>query len=128
MGLVVAAEHLELRTNVAIKLLNDKYMRRPDVVERFVREARASALLTSDHVCRVFDVDRLDTGVPYFVMELLHGRDLARVLRAEGPLDVAPAPSVLPAPRSTRPLPRKSSIAISSRAICSSRSAATAAR
>src|SRR5690242_18112641 len=91
MGVVVAAEHVELRTTVAIKVLSDKYAGRPDVVERFLREARASAQLRSDHVCRVFDVDRFDTGVPYIVMELLLGRDLAKLLRVNGPLDVATA-------------------------------------
>jgi serine/threonine protein kinase len=91
MGVVVAAEHVELRTTVAIKVLSDKYAGRPDVVERFLREARASAQLRSDHVCRVFDVDRFDTGVPYIVMELLLGRDLAKLLRMNGPLDVATA-------------------------------------
>ncbi|HEX3762946.1 MAG TPA: serine/threonine-protein kinase, partial [Kofleriaceae bacterium] len=89
MGLVLAAEHIELRSVVAIKCLHDAYARRSDVVMRFLREARASARLQSEHVCRVFDVDRLDTGVPYLVMELLHGRDLAQVLRATGPLDPA---------------------------------------
>jgi len=88
MGLVVAADHVELRSKVAIKLLADKYVQRPDVVERFMREARSSAQLRSDHVCRVFDVGRLDDGRPYIVMELLEGRDLAKVLRERGALDV----------------------------------------
>jgi serine/threonine-protein kinase len=91
MGLVVAADHVELRTTVAIKVLSDKYAGRADIVERFLREARASAQLRSDHVCRVFDVDRLETGVPYIVMELLVGRDLAKLLRVSGPVDIATA-------------------------------------
>jgi serine/threonine-protein kinase len=93
MGLVLAAEHIELRTTVAVKCLHPVYAGRDDVVKRFLREARASARLTSEHACRVFDVGRLDTGVPYFVMELLHGSDLANVLRTSGALDVATATS-----------------------------------
>src|SRR5439155_24606883 len=48
--------------------------------------ARASAQLRSEHVCRVFDVGQFDDGTPYIVMELLEGRDLGTILRANGPL------------------------------------------
>jgi len=89
MGVVVAAEHLELRVPVALKFLGERYASRSDVVERFLREARAAAQLRSEHACRVSDVARLETGVPYIVMERLVGRDLSRVLREDGPLEVA---------------------------------------
>ena len=82
MGLVVAAEHVELRSMVALKVLADHFVQRPDVVERFMREARACAGLRSEHICRVTDVGRLETGTPFIVMELLDGRDLAHELRA----------------------------------------------
>jgi serine/threonine protein kinase len=85
MGLVVATVHTELRTPVAVKLLDPRYTDRPKVIERFVREARAAARLKSDHVCRVFDAGRLDDGTPYIAMELLEGKDLRRVLK-EGPV------------------------------------------
>ncbi|HEY5922313.1 MAG TPA: serine/threonine-protein kinase [Kofleriaceae bacterium] len=91
MGVVVAAEHLELRAPVALKFLADRYAGRVDIVERFLREARAAAALHSEHVCRVSDVGRLDSGAPYIVMELLVGRDLAKVLAGAGSLDVVTA-------------------------------------
>ncbi|HTR56021.1 MAG TPA: serine/threonine-protein kinase [Kofleriaceae bacterium] len=91
MGVVVEAEHLELRAPVALKFLTDRYTDRADVVERFLREARAAAKLRSVHACRVSDVGRLDDGTPYIVMEMLVGRDLARALREDGPLDTATA-------------------------------------
>ena len=56
------------------------------IVERFLREARASAALRGEHVCRVSDVGTFDDGTPYFVMELLEGRDLASLLQNNGPL------------------------------------------
>ena len=86
MGVVVAATHVELRVPVALKFLSDRFAARADIVERFLREARAAAQLHSKHVCRVTDVARLPTGVPFIVMEMLVGRDLAKLLRAEGPL------------------------------------------
>ena len=47
MGVVVAAEHVDLRTQVALKFLADKYLEQPPVIERFMREARACASLRS---------------------------------------------------------------------------------
>src|SRR5205814_863112 len=41
--------------------------------------------------CRVSDVGALDTGLPYIVMELLEGTDLARMLTKQGPLSVQKA-------------------------------------
>ncbi len=89
MGVVVAAEHLELRVPIALKFLSDRYATRTDIIMRFLREARAAAQLKSAHVCRVFDVGRLDDGLPFIVMEKLVGQDLAKLLRADGPMSVA---------------------------------------
>lgn len=86
MGMVVAATHLGLGTRVALKFLHAALANNPDVVERFAREARASAQLRGEHVCRVSDVGQFEDGTPYMVMELLDGQDLASVLRTHGPL------------------------------------------
>jgi serine/threonine-protein kinase len=88
-GVVMAAEHLALRQYVAIKVLRTSAT--PEHVERFFREARAAASIASDHVVRVMDLDRLDTGEPYIVMELLEGKTLAALLDADGPMPVAQA-------------------------------------
>jgi eukaryotic-like serine/threonine-protein kinase len=82
MGIVVAARHLELDERVAIKFLLGE--RSDSGVERFLREARAAAKVKGEHVCRVFDFGRLETGEPYIVMEHLEGTDLARKLEHEG--------------------------------------------
>lgn len=83
MGIVVAARHLELDERVAIKFLLGE--RSEGSAERFLREGRAAAKVKGEHVCRVFDFGRLDTGEPYLVMEYLEGSDLARQLEREGP-------------------------------------------
>jgi eukaryotic-like serine/threonine-protein kinase len=88
MGLVVAATHVHLGQRVALKFLRPDLATDRAVVERFLREARASAQLRGEHICRVSDVGVLDGGAPYFVMELLDGRDLASVLAAHGPIPV----------------------------------------
>jgi serine/threonine protein kinase len=85
LGIVVRARHVQLEQPVAIKYLKRVDVSRPDVVERFVREARLAARIKNEHAVKVFDVDTLDNGVPYIVMELLEGRDLESILR-DGPL------------------------------------------
>ena len=76
MGVVFEATHLRLRQRLAIKVLRPDLPDLGRVVERFEREARAAAVLHSLHSARVFDVDTLPNGLPYFVMEYLEGRDL----------------------------------------------------
>ncbi len=76
MGVVLEATHVALGQTVAVKLLNAQYAQTPDVVARFLREARIAATLPSDHIARVSDVGTTDAGVPYIVMERLVGRDL----------------------------------------------------
>ena len=60
----------------------------PEVVQRFVREARAAVKIKSEHVARVLDVGTLENGAPYMVMEYLDGEDLAQSSRGRGPLPV----------------------------------------
>jgi eukaryotic-like serine/threonine-protein kinase len=88
MGKVVAAEHLDLRTTVALKFLRNDSFRNPDAVRRFAREARAAATLRSAHVARIFDVGTLPSGLPYMVMEYLEGGDLGWHLDRNGPPSV----------------------------------------
>jgi eukaryotic-like serine/threonine-protein kinase len=78
MGVVLAAEHRALGRAVAIKLLHVEAD--DELIARFQREARVAASLASVHVPQVFDIDRLPSGEPYLVMELLHGLDLAQLL------------------------------------------------
>ena len=91
MGVVVAARHVQLGQKVALKFLLPVAAANADAAARFQREARAAALLRSEHVARVTDVGNLDGGEPYMVMEFLEGEDLSRVLLRERqlPLPVA---------------------------------------
>ncbi|WP_394833288.1 serine/threonine protein kinase [Pendulispora rubella] len=88
MGLVVSARHLSLEDRVAIKLLLPKHAENGDLVQRFLREARAAVRIRSQHVARVTDVGTLDYGGPYMVMEYLDGSDLAVVLEQNGPMPI----------------------------------------
>jgi serine/threonine-protein kinase len=91
MGMVVAATHLEIDQRVAIKFMLPSSADSLESAARFLREARAAGRLNSEHVCRVKDVGRFDTGAPYIVMEYLQGENLGAVLRRRGPLRVSDA-------------------------------------
>ena len=81
VGVVVEVEHQKLRQRLAIKLLDPFFVRDSDIVDRFEREARAMAALKSPYVTAVSDVDVLEDGTPYMVMELLEGHDMSAELR-----------------------------------------------
>jgi serine/threonine-protein kinase len=90
MGVVAAARHTELQQRVAIKVLPAHLAPDDEVVERFMREARAAARLRSEHAVKVVDVGTRQNGSPYIVMELLEGEDLG-ALSERGPLPIADA-------------------------------------
>ena len=88
MGVVVAAKHIHLGERVAIKFLLAQALKKPEVVERFLREGRAAVRIKSEHVARVFDVGKLDDGAPYMVMEFLEGADLSALLKSKGAVHI----------------------------------------
>ncbi len=92
MGVVVAARHEQLGQLVAIKFVREDALGNEDAVERFLREARSAVRLRSEHVARVIDVGKLDSGAPYMVMEYLDGDDLGQILEERGAM--APEPAV----------------------------------
>jgi hypothetical protein len=91
MGVVVAAEHMQLGQRVALKFLLPEACGNGEAVARFLREARAAVQIQSEHVARVSDVGQLESGAPYMVMEFLLGSDLGAVLHERGPLPIAEA-------------------------------------
>jgi serine/threonine protein kinase len=55
---------------------------------RFAREAKAASEISSPNVVTTFDAGSDDElGLPYIIMELLHGTDLSSVLKREGALE-----------------------------------------
>jgi len=85
MGSVWVAEHLVLRSKVAIKLIDASLVDSAEWRARFTREARAAAALRSSHVVQILD-HGIDKGIPYIVMELLEGENLATRLARQGRL------------------------------------------
>jgi len=88
MGAVWRAVHVRLESPVAIKLLNSAIADDPEMLERFLREARSAAAVRSSHVVQIFDYG-VDRDVPYIAMELLVGEALDARLDARGVLEPA---------------------------------------
>jgi serine/threonine-protein kinase len=91
MGIVYEAMHLRLDQPVAIKFLRPDLLGPARSLVRLEREARAAARLRSPWFARVMDIDFTSQGLPYIVMELLSGRNLAEELAARGNLPAAEA-------------------------------------
>lgn len=86
IGVVHAAEHLGLGTQVAVKVLRGAAAKDGSEIARLRREAQVASALDHPNVVKVFDLDQLADGSIFVVMELLRGRSLAEKLHREGPL------------------------------------------
>jgi serine/threonine protein kinase len=86
MGDIYLAEDTVLGRQVAVKVLDERFAKDPDVTKRFTREALAAAKLSGHHnIVMIFDVDECD-GRPMIVMEYLPGGTVADRAR-EGRVD-----------------------------------------
>lgn len=75
MGVVLRAHQVELRRDVAIKLIMGGKFALPRTRQRFHAEAQSIARLHDAHVLQIFDTGDVD-GELYIVMELLEGGTL----------------------------------------------------
>ena len=86
MGRVYEAEHLLLKRNCAVKLIQPEKSADDRALRRFEREVRSTAALTHPHTIEVYDYGQTNEGVFFFAMELLPGMNLRELIKAAGPL------------------------------------------
>jgi len=92
MGEVWRARHRMLARPAAVKLIRREALHSADdpsgekTLQRFEREAQATASLRSPHVVELYDFGLTEEGTFYSVMELLEGLDLQRLVERFGPL------------------------------------------
>ena len=94
LGNVYLAENPRLGRKVALKTLAKKYTGDPEVVERFLNEARAASALDHRNIIHVHDVSS-EAQHHYVVMEYVSGRDLQSRVAADGALPIADAISFI---------------------------------
>lgn len=85
MGRVFKAVHHKMNRQVAVKLLPQAPGDAGESVERFQREVQVLARLAHPNIVAVHDAGEAE-GTHYYVMDLVDGEDLARLIREHGPL------------------------------------------
>src|SRR5215813_4776511 len=83
MGVVYRGERVQLGRPVAIKFLHPTFAMRDDALRRFDIEARAMGRLAHPHCVSVMDFG-VEEGMPYLVMDFVHGKTLREILDAGG--------------------------------------------
>ena len=84
MGMVLKARDTRLDRIVAVKVLAPELASNPAACRRFLREAKAAAAISHDHVVTVHAVEPGD--LPYLAMEYIDGCSLRQKIDREGPL------------------------------------------
>ncbi len=87
MGVVLKALDPALHRLVAIKVMAAAVAGSATARKRFIREAKAAAAVSHDHIVTVHGVAEAD-GLPYLVMQYIAGESLQERIDRTGPLDV----------------------------------------
>lgn len=85
MGIVYLARDIRLDRPVALKLLPSSLSDRPELRERFLREARTAARLSHPNIVPIHAVEELGDYV-FIVMAYIEGQTLGERIRERGPL------------------------------------------
>jgi serine/threonine protein kinase len=90
MGTVYKAEHLFLKRQVALKVINQSLVQDEKMRQRFFKEMQAVAQLHHPNIVQIYDAD-VAGHTSFLVMELLEGMGLQTVVRQKGPLPIRQA-------------------------------------
>lgn len=94
-AVVYKAKQLFQNRTVAVKLLHSHLLTRPDLADRFAREAAIVSRLTHPNVISTVDYGALASGVPYLIMEYLPGVNLDELLKKKGRLSFSEVHQIL---------------------------------
>jgi serine/threonine-protein kinase len=95
MGSVYAVRHRALDKRFAMKVMRADLAKQGELAARFIQEARATAAIGHPNIVQITDFGALPSGAPYFVMELLDGTPLSKLIRKGGPLPARLAVRIL---------------------------------
>jgi serine/threonine protein kinase len=84
-SIVFLAISLQLKREVALKVLLKRAAQDHDFVERFHRRTRAVDRLSQSNVITIFD-EGVESGIHYMAMEFLKGVDLQKKIAEDGPV------------------------------------------
>jgi eukaryotic-like serine/threonine-protein kinase len=89
MGEVYRARDLQLKREVAVKILPEEFSHDPERVSRFQREAQLLASLNHPNIAAIYDLEEAD-GRRFLILELVEGETLADRIK-RGPIPVEEA-------------------------------------
>ncbi|MFO0622731.1 MAG: serine/threonine-protein kinase [Polyangia bacterium] len=84
MGSVYEARHTTLERRAAIKVLHKEFCEDPEVLKRFMNEARAVNIIAHAALVSVSEFGQTKEGAPYIVMEYIDGITLREYIRRAG--------------------------------------------
>jgi serine/threonine protein kinase len=88
-GEVYEAENPFLQRRAAVKVLHAGMLQDPELVRRFLNEARAASAIRHPNIVDVFDAGVTQEGEPYILMEFLEGDSLQKIISQQGRLELA---------------------------------------
>jgi serine/threonine protein kinase len=88
MGAVYEARHTVIGKRVAVKVLLEKFLEKPDLVARLLQEARLASSIGHENIVDVTDFGTTTDGRAFVVMEFLEGESLAQLVIRDAPLPV----------------------------------------
>jgi serine/threonine protein kinase/TPR repeat protein len=86
MGITYKAFDTNLRVNVALKVINAKFLESEIAQQRFLREARAAAQLRHPNVASVFHLGTSRDAF-FYAMEFVDGETVESFIKRQGPID-----------------------------------------
>jgi tetratricopeptide (TPR) repeat protein/tRNA A-37 threonylcarbamoyl transferase component Bud32 len=84
MGVILKGRDLALGRDLAVKVLLEKHRARPELIRRFLIEARVAGQLQHPGAVPIHELGALADGRPYFAMKLVKGRTLEAILHERG--------------------------------------------
>lgn len=94
MGAVYKALNTETGQTVALKVLQPELAARPNLLERFRREARSGEKLNHENVVRLYEWGEI-SGIHYIALEFVEGIDLHDYITRKGQLPVKESQQIL---------------------------------
>src|SRR5262245_20767614 len=90
MGAVYKGEQRLLERPVVLKAIRQDYLDKPELVERFLREARLAASLMHPHIVTLFEAEKIGAA-QFLIIDYLDGMDLGHLVKKYGPVDIGEA-------------------------------------
>jgi len=94
MGTVYKAVREEMGQTLAIKMLNPEFSNEPEVVKRFLREAKSYGTIQHPNAVNLLDFGQTGEGALFIAMEFIAGQDLGRTIVERGRLPIADATDI----------------------------------